>query len=292
VRRLIINADDFGITEGVNRAVIEAHSCGVVTSTTLMANGGRFAEAVSASRNLPKLSVGCHVVLVDGEPLSRPDRVRSLCAHAGPQFPATFGSIARRVLSDRVSLEEIELEVATQIAKLQSTGLAVTHVDSHKHVHMLSLVAKGLIEAAAKCGIRAIRNPFVPLKPLMLAHVLKRPTLWTRYAETKVLRGYHRQFRRMVADAGMVTTDGSFGVVSTGFLDADLFRAIASAIPEGTWEFVCHPGYVDDELNNVRTRLRQSREHELQILTSSEARKALADNGIELISFRDLSANV
>jgi len=121
-----------------------------------------------------------------------------------------------------------------------------------------------------------------------LAHLLRRPKLWTRYTETKILRRYHRQFRQLASEAGMVTPDGSFGVISTGALDLNLFRAIVGSIPDGTWEFVCHPGYVDEALGTIRTRLRESREKELQVLTSEEARQMLAEHGIELISYADL----
>jgi len=104
------------------------------------------------------------------------------------------------------------------------------------------------------------------------------------------LRRYADQFRRQVADQGMITTDGSFGVVATGSLDEKLFRAILCSVPEGTWEFVCHPGYHDPELDHVRTRLRESRELELRVLTSQMARELVRDEGIQLLSYTQLVA--
>ena len=130
---------------------------------------------------------------------------------------------------------------------------------------MLPFIGQAVIRAARSCGIRAIRNPFVPVKPLATAHLLRRPQLWSRYTEVKILRRYAAQFREMVAREGLVTTDGSFGVLVTGALDETLFRAIIGSIPEGTWEFVCHPGYNDAELDGVPTRLRSSREKELAV---------------------------
>jgi predicted glycoside hydrolase/deacetylase ChbG (UPF0249 family) len=293
VRRLIINADDLGITPGVNGAIVEAHQHGVVTSASLMANGKYFGEAAQLVRSVPKLSVGCHVVLVDGSPLSPADRVPSLLTATNDgRFPASFGAITRRTLLRYPSPEELETEIVAQIQKLQAAGIRVSHLDSHKHVHMLPILARSMIRAAVECGVPAIRNPFVPRRPLPISIVARRRDLWLRYAETKLLRGLHQEFRRIVAKAGISTTDGSFGVVSTGSLDADLFRTIASIIPEGTWEFVCHPGYNDDQLRSIRTRLRESREIELGILTSADARNALAKHGIELISFRELGANI
>jgi hopanoid biosynthesis associated protein HpnK len=287
LRRLIINADDFGLTPGVNRAIAKAYQHGIVTSTTLMANSRSFAEAVHSAKAMPRLSVGCHVVLVDGSPILPPDRVPSLLAD-GARFPNGFGDIATSSLRKKINAAEVEAEVSAQIRRIQEAGLTVTHVDSHKHVHMLPQIGAAIIRAARTCGVRAIRNPFVPVKPLAMAHLLRRPKLWTRYTETKLLRGYHHRFRRLVSNATMVTPDGSFGVISTGALDLDLFHAIVSSIPDGTWEFVCHPGYIDPELGRICTRLRESREKELQVLTSEDARRSLAEHGIELVSFTDL----
>ena len=288
MRRLIINADDFGLTPGVNRAISDAHRNGIVTSATLMANSGAFGAAVECAKTMPRLSVGCHVVLVDGEPILPRDQVPTLLVD-GTRFRNGFGEIAKSTLRKKINPAEIEAEVTAQVRRIQQARVKVSHVDSHKHVHMLPLMGAAVIRAASACGIRAIRNPFVPVKPLAVAHLLRRPHLWTRYTETKILRRYHRQFRQMVSDSGMVTPDGSFGVVSTGALDLDLFRAIVGSIPYGTWEFVCHPGYVDEALGTIRTRLRESREKELQVLTSDDARRALAEHGIELISYSDLA---
>jgi predicted glycoside hydrolase/deacetylase ChbG (UPF0249 family) len=315
VRRLIINADDFGLTSGVNQAVAEAHSAGIVTSTTLMANGRAFDGAVKIARGLPALSVGCHVVLVDGNPVARPDQVPSLLApvgrealpfpplHTGAARPVAatagvprrfydgFGQIAKRSLRGKLNSEQMEAEVVAQIQRLQRAGITVTHVDAHKHTHMLPQVADAIMRAASACGVRAIRNPFVPIRPIIFAHVMRRPKLWQRYTEVTLLRNYYRGFRERLRRHNMITPDGSFGVVVTGALDMNLFRAVIGCIPDGTWEFVCHPGYNDQELSLVNTRLRESRERELAVLKSPDARQILADHNIELISYRDLVAN-
>jgi chitin disaccharide deacetylase len=103
-----------------------------------------------------------------------------------------------------------------------------------------------------------------------------------------VLRSFAPNFRREAARHGLRTTDGSLGVLVTGTLDVSLFAEIASSMPDGTWEFVCHPGYNDSDLDQIRTRLRASREQELHVLTSPEARQALERRGVELISYNEL----
>ena len=287
-RRLIINADDFGLTGGVNRAIAEAHSRGVVTSATLMATGAAFDDAIALAKENPRLSVGCHVLLVDGTPASRAAALPSLVN--GDQFQNSLARFAHAALRGRLNAGEITVEVVAQIRKLQQAGIKVSHVDTHKHTHMFPAVLRPLLEAARQCGVRAVRNPFAPLKPLAWAHLARRPRLWTRYSEVRALRGFFAGFRRTVAEMGMRTTDGSFGVLGTGVLDERLFASICGCIPEGTWEFVCHPGYNDAALSGVRTRLRASREAELKILTSADAKQTLERHGIEPISYRELSA--
>lgn len=294
MRRLIINADDFGFTAGVNRAIVEAHTHGIVTSATLMAKGRAFNDAVRLTANLPQLSVGCHVVLIDGEPVLQPREVRSLTASrsGSAKFGENLKAFAARALAGGLNSDEIEAEVAAQIRKLQSAGIAVSHVDTHKHTHLFPAVLKPVLRAAKACGVRAIRNPFGPRKPLRSGDLLSRPSLWTRYVEVKILRSLAAKFREAAKNEGFITPDGTFGIVVTGALDEKLFRAIAAIIPEGTWEFVCHPGYNDDDLKSAGTRLRESRECELRILTMPEARELLATYGIKLISYRDLAASL
>jgi len=290
VRRLIINADDFGLTSGINRAIVEAHQHGVVTSATLMATGRAFDEAVKMARTAPQLSIGCHVVLVDGEPLLPAPQVPTLLAAAGQErhFRNSIGEVAAAALRGRIDPAQVEAEATAQMRKLQTAGLALSHFDTHKHAHMFPAILRPLLRAARACGVRALRNPFAPMKPLAFAHLLRRPRLWKRYSEVTALRRLLDNFRSAAQEEQMLTSDGTFGIDATGALDEQLFEAIVGSVPEGTWEFVCHPGYNDSELNSVRTRLRQSRAQELRVLTSEAARQALQRHGVELISWKQL----
>jgi hopanoid biosynthesis associated protein HpnK len=286
VRRLIVNADDFGFTSGVNRAIVEAHSGGVVTSSTLMANGPAFEEAAQLAKTLPKLSVGCHVVLIDGRPVLRSEQLPSLTRAS--RFRDGLMSFAARAITGRIHADEITAEATAQIRKIQSSGIAVSHIDTHKHTHLFPKILRPLLLAARACGIRALRNPFGPRLPLRSTELLARPGLWARYAELRVLGRFAGKFREAVDCEGFVTPDGTLGIVVTGALDETLFHAIARSIPQGTWEFVCHPGYNDSDLQVAETRLRQSRETELHVLTLPAAREVLMQQDIELISYREL----
>jgi len=286
VRRLIVNADDFGYTSGVNRAIVEAHTRGVVTSSTLMATGRAFANAAELIKSVPKLSVGCHVVLTDGEPVLDAKQIPSLTT--GANFRDGMTTFASRAIAGRLDASEITAEATAQIRKIQSAGIVVSHVDTHKHTHLFPHILRPLLRAAADCGVRAIRNPFGPRLPLRSSNLLGRPGLWTRYLEVRILGGFAGKFREAVDREGFTTPDGTLGIVVTGALDQTLFLAIARSIPEGTWEFVCHPGYNDADLLAGKTRLRESRETELRVLTLPASRDVLAQQGVELISYREL----
>ena len=286
MRRLIVNADDFGLTCGVNRAIVQARTQGIVTSATLMANSLAFDEAVQLAKSDASWSIGCHIVLLDGRPLCEPSRVSSLIEpRNGHAFRDGVAGFAVRALTGRIDSEQVEAETTEQIRKLQSNGLAVSHVDTHKHTHMFPAALKGILRAARTCGITAIRNPF----EVVAANFARAQRgLWKRYAQVKTLRGLAGGFRRAVAKAGLRTPDGTLGIVATGHLNGNLFQNIADHMPEGTWEFVCHPGYSDADLDGIHTRLRKQREEELVVLTSPEARHALESRGIELISYKQL----
>jgi hopanoid biosynthesis associated protein HpnK len=286
VRRLIINADDFGYTRGVNRAIAEAHTHGVVTSSTLMANGAAFDEAAQMAKTMPHLSIGCHVVLIDGAPVLDSYKVQSLTE--SQMFRDGLKTFAALALAGRIDVAEVAAEATAQIRKLQAAGIPVSHVDTHKHTHLFPQILRPVLRAAKECGVRAIRNPFGPRFPLRSSQLLARPNLWTRFAEVRILRSFAGKFRAAVDREGFVTTDGTLGIEVTGALDETLFQAIAQSIPDGTWEFVCHPGYNDADLQAAHTRLRESRETELRVLTLPKARGVLAQAGVQLISYLDL----
>jgi hopanoid biosynthesis associated protein HpnK len=290
LRRLIINADDFGLTPGVNRAIVETHTRGIVTSSTLMANGRAFSEAAELAKASPGLSIGCHVVLIDGEPVLDASTIPTITdSH---RFRDGLKTFAVRALTGRMNAGEIETEAKAQIQKIQSAGIAVSHVDTHKHAHIFPQILRPLLRAARDCGVRALRNPFGPRFPLRSSQLLTRPNLWTRFAEVRVLSPFAGQFRRAVDREGFVTPDGTLGIEVTGTLDESLFHAIARSLPDGTWEFVCHPGYNDADLTAAKTRLRESRELELRVLTRPAAREVLAQEGVQLISYRDLLVDI
>ena len=278
--RLIVNADDFGLTRGVNRAIVELHDAGLLTSTTLMALAGATTDAIEKAQAAPKLGVGCHIVLVDGDPALPPRQIPSLIEARTGKFLPTLGGFLARLLTGRIRAAEIEAEAQAQIASLQAKGLRLTHVDTHKHTHMFPTVLRAVLRAAQSCQVGAIRNPFEPAWAIDATPRAR----WMRVAEVRLLRRMEPLCRRMIAEAGFATTNGTLAVVGTGTFNAETVRALLSKIPAGTFELVTHPGYNDADLDRVRTRLRASREAERQALA---ALREFAE--IELISFAQLA---
>jgi chitin disaccharide deacetylase len=248
----------------VNRSVAECHQAGTVTSSTLMACSQAFADGVAMAKANPQLRIGCHAMLIDGEPLTEIDSLRG--KGFSKAFRVGFPEFAQAAITNRLHADEITAEAVAQMRKIQAEGIEITHFDTHKHTHMFPKVLRPLLRAARECGVRAVRNPFAPIKALAIATLLRRPKLWVRYTEVRALRSFAGAFAREVEAAGMKTTSGTFGIIATGGLDQKLFDAIIGSIPEGTWEFVCHPGYNDTDLAKVLTRLHDSREKEMAVL--------------------------
>jgi hopanoid biosynthesis associated protein HpnK len=279
VNRLIINADDFGLTPGVNRAIVELHRSGVLTSTTLMARATATDEAIELALATPSLGVGCHVVLVDGEPALPAREIPTLIDPKTGNFRTSLTAFLLRLFTGRISSAEIEAEAAAQIRLLQSRGLALTHIDTHKHTHMFPAVLRPVLRAAHAAGIHAVRNPFEPSWAVRATAGAS----WARVAEVNVLHNLHAACRRIIAAEGFSTTDGTIAVVGTGILNSAAVRALLQQLPPGTWELVTHPGYNDADLDKVRTRLRASRDTERTALHTIKEFPAL-----DLISYSAL----
>jgi hopanoid biosynthesis associated protein HpnK len=280
---LIINADDFGLTPGVNRSILELHEAGVVTSTTLMARAGATGEAIKKASGLRSLGVGCHVVLVDGEAVLRASAIPTLVEKGTGSFRASLGAFLPRLFTGRISAAEVEAEAAAQIEVLQSQGLKLTHIDTHKHTHMFPAVLRPVLRAARAAGIRAVRYPF---EPVWAVHATAGAS-WARATEVNVLRRLQDRCRQIIAEEGFATTNGTIAMVGTGVMNADTVRSLLRQLPEGTWELVTHPGYNDADLDKVRTRLRASRETEMKALLAVREFPE-----IELISYGRLTAEI
>ena len=286
--RLIINADDFGLTKGVNRAVAELHQANALTSATLMATGAAFDDAVAVALANPTLGVGCHVVLTDGIPVCDPKSIPTLIGPDGRSFRPSLVDFIQALLRGRIREDEIEREALAQVQKLQRAGIAVTHLDTHKHAHLFPAVARPMLRVAERASVGAVRNPFEQEWSLALGHGNR-----MRRFQVKMLGGLQARFEQQpqIRNRQVLTTDGTIGISATGHLYRDTLRQILEALPaEGGFELCCHPGYNDGDLARVTTRLREHRDVERLALLAEVPRICLNPNAPQLIHYGELSA--
>jgi chitin disaccharide deacetylase len=263
-RRLSVNADDFGFTRDVNRGIIEAHRDGILTATTIMANGAAFDDAAAVARENPTLDVGVHFVLVGGQSLLEGRRA----------LPATVGRLLAAIALGRI---EVYAELRAQMERVVNAGIRPTHVDTHKHTHLLPPVLDAVARLAEEFGAPWVRRPFdLPLHGSPAA-----APLVARLA-SRAFRGVRAQFHRKLARHGCGSTDWFAGFQLTGRYGAEEVLHLLEHLPEGWTEFMVHPGHCTEELRAARTRLKESREKELRALTDPRVKDALARRGIEL----------
>jgi len=266
----VVNADDFGFTPDVNEGIVEAHRRGILTATTLMANGAAFEDAVRRAREVPTLDIGCHLVLIGG-----PSVVN------GTPLPRTIGQLLVALAARQIRVYD---ELRTQVERIVSAGLRPTHLDTHKHTHLAPPVLDAVARVAEQFGIRWVRRPFdFPLQAGWKGTV---PPL--KRLASHSLGVLRRRFHRVLEDHYCRMTDHFAGFQLTGYLRTAELVALLAALPEGTTELMCHPGKCGPALRQAPTRLKESREAELEALTAPEARAALEENAIELVNYRQL----
>ena len=281
--RLIINADDFGLTPGINRAIAELHQTGALTSATLMATGSAFDDAVAIAHANPALGVGCHIIFTDGTPASPPGSIPTLLGPDGRNFRPSLLDFVQALLRGAIREDDIEREALAQIQKLQHAGIAITHLDTHKHTHLFPAVSRPLLRIAQRYSIRAVRNPFEPAWSSRLAPNAYRRRL--QFHALSVLGKNRFQSLPQFSSRHVLTTTGTIGVSATGHLNAESLHKILLAMPEGTWELVSHPGYNDAALDLVTTRLRATRDIEREALLQEIPRAIRTVPGLQLIHY-------
>jgi chitin disaccharide deacetylase len=264
-RRLIVNADDFGFTHDVNRGIVEAHRAGILRATTLMATGAAFDDAVRLARENPSLDVGCHLVLVNAR-----------SALDGRMLPASLAELLRALVAGRIAVYD---ELRAQAARIVDAGIRPTHLDTHKHTHLAPPVLEAVARIAREFDIPWVRRPFD--FPLTAGR-----TPWTRRAVSRGLLVVRMRFHRVLDRHGCRSTDHFAGFQLTGRFRTSELVELIEALPEGLTEFMTHPGYCTDELRAAPTRLKESRERELEALTAPETREALRRAGVELTDYR------
>lgn len=271
-RSLVVTADDFGLSREANEAVEIAHRDGILSAASLMVAEPWAADAVARARRLPGLAVGLHLTLVEGRAvLPRADipdllgpngRLRTDLAHYGASI-FVRPSVKRQVAA----------EIRAQFEAFRATGLALDHVNAHKHYHLHPTIASLVIAIGRDYGTRDLR---VPVEP---AEVLARVEPVRRGLEARIAGPYAKLLRRRARAAGLAVADQVFGLAWSGAMTAPRVAGLLGALPPGRTEIYAHPavaGGFDGEADGYRYA------EELAALTSSETRDALRASGATL----------
>jgi predicted glycoside hydrolase/deacetylase ChbG (UPF0249 family) len=284
-RSLVINADDLGLTVGVNDGILDAHDLGVLTSASVFANAPATGNALARARQHPSLGIGCHLTLVDGQPTLPPARVPSLIEDDG-QFRPSWKPFIVSCLLGRISLAEVEQELTAQIDRIRSAGVTLTHLDAHKHVHAYPPIFAIVTRLAERFQIPVVRVPFERWSNPHGGTTQK----WTARSQAlmnaAMLPWGWRDYRT-AARAG-IRTPHFIGRTHTGVLSAEALAAMVRALPPGVTELMVHPGYVDEALTRLNTRLLDARADEVNLLTDANTFDLLISQRIDLIR-HDLS---
>lgn len=275
-RQLVVNADDFGLSAGVNRGIIEAHEAGSVTSISLLANAPGFADAVSRLSAAPRLGVGLHLNFTAGSPVAPRNEITSLWNRATGKF-YPLASLVRRAIAGRIVPAHVAIECAAQIECLHAVGIRVTHIDGHHHVHVLPGVWEPVLACARRAGVPAVRVPIERLDggPVRAGVMIKQ--VCVRAAWQWAARGDRGNDLRQA--------EHFFGMALQGsprFQDG--LVALLDRLAPGTTELMVHPGYVDEDLT-LWDGYTAQRERELAALRSAELRTRLTRGDIVLRGF-------
>ena len=288
MKSLILNADDFGMTRGVNEGIIRAHREGILTSTTLMANGPAFDDAVQLSATNPKLGVGCHLVLVGGKCVARREDVASLADGDG-NLPESLPKFVAKLSSGMIPAKEIEQELRAQIEKIQAAGISPTHLDTHKHTHAHPRVMESLARIAKEFGFRRVRKPVENLHDSWQTMKADEKGISMQIVAAGAVRAVGPRFLAIARKYGLLFPDHFLGLAVTGQVSSAALRRMVDNLDEGSTEIMLHPGICDADLVSSGTRLREQRETELDALLDPGVRSALHERGVRLISYRELN---
>ena len=276
-----MNGDDFGLTKGVNAGIVEAHIRGILTSASLLANAPGTNEAIQLARQNPKLGVGCHLALVDADPVQPASEVPTLAP--GGHFRPTWQAFIVDALAGRIALNEVERELTAQIQRLTTAGLTLTHLDTHKHVHAFPPVFNIVARLAHRFGISTVRIPFEPRSLSLVASYFSRRGARRQAIENLAFAPWAWRNRQLLRRQKLTPPPVFLGRVLTGMFTASDVSALLNQVAEGVSEWMTHPGYPDAALGLVRTRLRQERATEVAILTDPATIDIVRREGIVLV---------
>jgi chitin disaccharide deacetylase len=283
-RRLIVNADDFGISEEVNEAIIRAHKEGIITSASLMVTGKAFDHAVRLAREHPRLGVGIHLVTVMGQSVLPPSEVSSLVDRQGNFSNNPVKAGLKYFFSSRAR-RELRSELAAQFQKFKSTGLPLSHVDGHLHLHVHPVIFNEALELAARYGARGMR---VPVEERAFALRFDSSHRALKTFMSIIFGGLAWYMKRKLYSRGFVVPERVYGTLQSGRITERYLSYVLDNLGAECNEIYCHPAFYGGSTENLSKSQQQCQLEFKALLSSSVAEKVKA-TGISLISYLELT---
>ncbi len=280
MKRLVVTADDFGLSREVNEAVELAHARGILTSASLMVGSPAAADAVARARRLPNLRVGLHLVLIEAEPVSPRASIPGLVGPDG-RFRTDMAAYGPALFFSPALRRQLGEEVAAQLAAYRATGLPMDHLDAHQHFHMHPAIATEIVRQAARCGVRSVRTPVEPLAVLARVEPI-RPGL-----EARIAAPFARRLDTRLRRAGFATPDQVFGLAWSGAMTASRVSGLLRQLPDGLSELYTHPATAGG-FAGAAPGYRYA--EELAALIDPDVRAALAESGARCGGYSDFLA--
>ena len=279
-RSIIITGDDFGSSPGVNQAIREAHERGILTNASLMVTGEAFPEAVDLAHQHPRLAVGLHLVLIGGKAVLPPERIPHLVDYAG-KFLANPFLAGFRHQCHPAARREVREEIRAQLEKFRRTGLRLSHVDGHQHMHLSPVVLSTLAELANEFGIRAVRipseEPGIGLR-LDKNRFLEKSCLWGMFSAIRMIYA-----NRRIKSAGILSPQRVYGLLHSGRMTEEHLLRLIPKIRSDWVEVYSHPTMDDVTVARGASRL------QLEALVSGRVREALRSQGFRLATYHELN---
>ncbi len=277
--KLIINGDDFGFDEKIDESILQSFRNGILRSTSLMANGKSFDNAVRIAKSNLELDIGLHLTLVGEKPVLEPNEIISLVNENGSLFKDTL-EFSKKYYSEKISLKEIRKEIAAQIEKVLDNGIKISHIDSHKHLHLFPKVMNIIVELTDKYKIKFIRFP----REIFYLYMFTNQRSLRKLAEMVIVNHFCSKIKNKIP----VRTDFFFGFYFGGNLNKQNLLTIIHNLPaQGTCELMCHPGLLNNSQANTKVSYRQV--EEMHALIDTEVAELLMKKGIAITSFDKLT---
>ena len=278
MKKLIVTADDFGLTHSINEGILMAAREGIVTNINLIPTGEAANEAIEVIKYDKIPEIGVHLALTETRPVTSIRLVTSLVDETG-SFPTTRIKFLKKLLSGRIDMEQVRAELKSQMDKAAHSGARITNLSSHEHLHMMPEIFKVIIDLAKEYNVRYLR-------------VLKKEAIILPFSLKKIFRSavvgyFHPTMEKLLKKSGLTAADNFLGFLDSGAIGEGVLLRMLADIKEGVTELVVHPGFLDPVVLH-RHKFHINCEDELYALTSPRVKRVIAANGIKLCRYGDL----